>query len=464
MSENIMKLSGFLLTFFWAMFLVSCGEKREMDEIQLTNDLNRNFNLDNRYNFSPDDKWLVYDTRTDEGGIGGCRSIEKVNVETGEIVVLYQTQNATEYGPGVGAASYSHLENKVIFIHGLLNCNAKRPYEQWRRTGVIIDEKQPGNPIFMDARDVTPPFTPGALRGGTHDHEWSGDGLWIGFTYNDAIMKALQDQTGKRWNLRTIGVSRPVQPVKVDHDAEGENNDGIWFSVLVVKVVPEPRPGSDEISHAADDCWIGVRGYRKPDGTWQRARAFLGTVRKKNGEPVKEVFVVDIPERIDIPAENGPLEGTELSFPMPPKGTVQRRLTHTAEDDYPGCEGILRCSPDGNRIAYRAKDNNGINQVFFISPLNNKPVQVTYHESPVQSDVRWHHSGELIYYLWDNSIVVCDIKQGVAFGQFKRITPKSPKSTFNIVLSHNGKLVAFNRNVSTGDGKFTKQIFLKNVK
>ncbi len=32
---------------------------------------------------------------------------------------------------------------------------------------------------------------PGALRGGTHRHEWSGDGKWIGFTYNDAILKAL---------------------------------------------------------------------------------------------------------------------------------------------------------------------------------------------------------------------------------------------------------------------------------
>ena len=274
-----------------AFLLISCATSEKI-EVQLTFDTNKNHDLDNNDNFSPDDRWLVYDTRTEIGGIGECRTIEKVNVKTGEIVVLYETQNAGEYGPGVGAVSYSHTENKAVFIHGLLNCNAERPYAQWRRTGVIVDESQPGKPIFMDARDVTSPFTPGALRGGTHRHEWSGDGQWIGFTYNDAIMKALEDRTGEHWNLRTIGVSKRIRTVKVDHDPAGENNSGEWFSVLVVKVVPNPKPESDEISHAADDSWVGMRGYRKPDGTWQRARAFLGTVRNTKGESVKEVFVV----------------------------------------------------------------------------------------------------------------------------------------------------------------------------
>ncbi len=44
---------------------------------------------------------------------------------------------------------------------------------------------------------------------------------------------------------------------------------------IVVRVVPEPKPGSDEISHAASDSWIGTNGYRRPDGKMQIARAFL---------------------------------------------------------------------------------------------------------------------------------------------------------------------------------------------
>ncbi len=447
--------------FFCFLFLILCTGKKGKQEIQLTYDLNKNFDLDGRYNFSLDDKWLVYDTRVEEGGIGGCRTIEKVNVETGEVVVQYETKNATQYGPGVGGASYSHTENKTIFIHGLLNCNEKQPYQQWRRTGVMIDDANPGVPIFMDARDVTPPFTPGALRGGTHQHEWSGDGEWIGYTYNDAIMKSLEDKTGVHWNLRTIGVSRAIHPVKVDHEPEGENNNGTHFSVLVVRVVPNPKPGSDEISHAAEDSWVGTHGYRKPDGSLQRGRAFLGTVRSKQGEPVKELFVVDIPERIDIPGDDGPLEGTETTFPMPPKGTVQRRLTFTAETDHPGVEGFTRCSSDGSCIAFRAKDENGVLQVYFISPLGGEPTQVTHHESDVQSAVRWSPGDSKVYYIWDNRIVECDVKKGDTFGQWKRITEKTSEAPSNIVLSHNGEILAFNRFVAREDdnGKM-KQVFI----
>ena len=428
--------------------------------VQLTHDLSKNFDLDNNDNFSPDDQWLVYDTRTAEGGIGGCRSIEKVNVSTGEIEVLYAPENPTPYGPGVGAASYHPLEFRVVFIHGLRNCNAQRPYAQWRRTGVMVDEANPGVPIFLDARDVTEPFTPGALRGGTHRHEWSGDGAWIGFTYNDAILKALEDRTGEHLNLRTIGVSHALRRVTVDHDPEGENNDGEWFSVLVVKVVPNPKPGSDEISRAADDSWVGSQGYLRADGTRQRARAFLGTVRSRTGEEVKELYIVDIPEKIDVPGPDGPLEGTATTFPMPPAGTVQRRLTHTAETEHPGCRGIVRSSADGRRIAYLAKDEHGVDQVFFISPTGGEPVQVTHHESPVQTGVRWHPKGTHISYVWDNRIVICDVRHGENFGSYRILTDRTDAPPMNLVWSHDGKTIAFNRELPTGDGKTSKQIFL----
>ncbi|HDL19042.1 MAG TPA: DUF3748 domain-containing protein [Bacteroidetes bacterium] len=454
------KNTGFILIFL-IFILFSCSSENCIQEISLTHDLSKNFDLDGRHNFSPGDRWLVYDTRTEESGIGGCQTIEKVNVASGEIVVLYHTKNATPFGPGVGAPSYSHTENRTVFIHGLQNCNADKPYAQWRRTGVIIDDKHIGQPVFMDARDVTPPFTPGALRGGTHQHEWSGDGQWIGFTYNDAIMKKLQDRTGVHWNLRTIGVSRAIRPVQVDHDPEGENVDGTHFSVIVVKVVANPVPGSDEISRAANDSWVGSRGYRTADGSWQRGRAFIGTVKNEQGEDVDEVFIVDIPERIDIPGPDGPLAGTEISFPMPPAGTVQRRLTFTAGTNYPGCLGFTRCSPDGKWISYRAKDDNGIVQVFFISPLSGKPVQVTRHNSEVQSAVRWQANGELIYYVWDNSIIRCDVRPGGTFGRFNRLNRKRLQPPANIILSHDGKTLAFNRTVTGKDGNGkSKQIFL----
>ena len=475
MKDVFMKEKMLMMLLISAIAVFVCGclstetkPGQKITEVQLTFDP-RNHYLDNNDNFSPDEQWLVYDTRKGVPGppvreIGANSNIEKVNVKTGEIVVLYETENQTEYGPGVGAASYHPTENKVVCMHGLMNCNAERPYWYWRRTGVLVDESQPGVPIFLDARDATLPFTPGALRGGTHRHEWSADGQWIGFTYNDAIMAAIEERTGEPVNLRTIGAAASsLGPVKVDCDPERENNDGLWFSALVVKVVGHPKPGSDEISRAFSDAWVGTKGYRKPDGTWQRARAFLGKVRDRQGKELVEVFVVDIPNRIDIPGDEGPLEGTETTMPMPPKGSKQRRLTRTENRKYPGAvtepRHWVRSSSDGSRISYLAKDDNGIVQVFFVSPLGGEPVQVTHHSWPIQSTVRWNPNGEEICYVCDNSIYICDVGKRASFGKARRMTARTDEPPVCLVWSHDGKMIAFNRVVSNGRKSY-KQIFL----
>jgi hypothetical protein len=438
-----------------------CRAPDQRRAVQLTHDLSYNHDLDNNDNFSPDDQWLVYDVRTESGGIGGCGRIEKVHIQTGEKVILYALDDNQWYGPGVGAVSYAHTENAVAFIHGLMNCTEETPYEQWRRTGVVVRDAAPGVPVMIDARDVTWPYTPGALRGGTHRHEWSRDGGWIGFTYNDAVMKALADSTGKMWNLRTIGVTKLGHSVEVDLDPAGENNHGVGYSVLVVHVVPDPKPGSDEISRAAGDSWIGVKGYRKEDDTWQRARAFIGTVISKDGNPVDELFVVDIPGQIDIPGPLGPLEGTRTGFPMPPAGAKQRRLTHTAENEYPGCEGVARSSSDGRWIAYLAFDGQGTKQVFLIHPEGGIPEQLTRHDSDVQSGVRWHPDGSQLCYIWDNSLVLHRLAHTGESAGFERLTAPAEQPPTNPVWSHSGEIIAYNRIVPEGNQKAgSKQIYL----
>ena len=440
------------------MFLGSCATTETyLKEYQITKDGSKNHDLDNNDNFSPDGKWLVYDTRTGVGGIGGSPSVERVNIETGKSEVLFGVKDNHDYGPGAGAASYHPTEKKVIFIHGLPECTEQNPYQQWRRTGVIVNDNQPNVPICMDARDVTFPFTPGALRGGTHRHEWSRDGKWVGYTYNDAIMKKLEDSTGIKWNLRTIAVSNQRHSVEVDKDAAGENVAGTWFSAVVVRVVPNPKPGSDEISNAASDSWIGTIGYPKPDGSMQIARAFIGKVSDKEGKAVDELFVVDIPDSINIPGEYGPLEGTKTSFPMPPKGTVQRRMTFTANSKFPGCGGVVRCSSDGKQISYLAKDKKGIQQIFLISPAGGEPIQVTKHPSDVQSGVRWSPDNKSIIYIWDNSIVVCEISDRPFENRVKRLTERTIQPPSNLVWSKDGKTMAFNRALPEGDKLNQKQ-------
>ncbi|MFD2789630.1 Tol-Pal system protein TolB [Arenibacter antarcticus] len=439
------------------MILNSCDQKQYKEEHQLTNDLSYNHDLDNNDNFSPDDQWLVYDTRTVEGGIGTNGKIEKVKVETGEKKVLYQLNQNTVYGPGVGAVSYSHTDNEVVFIHGLKNCSPNQPYEQWRRTGVIVNDNTPNLPIFMDARDTSIPFTPGALRGGTHRHEFSGDGQWIGYTYNDALMKKMEDKTGLPYNLRTIGVSKKNITVAVSQTNTGEDFSGEWFSALVVTVVPDPLPGSDQINKATGDSWVGHSGYQKINGDLQRARAFIGTVKNTKGVAVDEVFIVDIPADISI-AGIGPLEGTATTMPSPPKGAQQRRLTFTAKRDFPGCEGIVRSSFDGSLLGFVAKDNQNIKQVFTLSPIGGTPLQQTFHATNVMGGIRWHPKKNSLIYIWDNALVL--LKIGDKKGEI--ITKPSTNPPTNPVWSHNGEKIAFNRSISNKSGHPMKQIFTVN--
>jgi hypothetical protein len=428
---------------FLSLAMYSCNDSTYLAEKQITNDLSYNHDLDNNDNFSPDNQWLVYDTRTEEGGIAASAKIEKVNVETGEKKVLYVLSNNAEWGPGAGAVSYSPVDNSVVFIHGLMSLTKENPYQQWRRTGVIINDAAPNVPVFMDARDITPPYTKGALRGGTHRHEWSGDGQWIGYTYNDAVLKALEDKTGEKHNLRTIGVSKRNNPVFLEKDAQGDNVSGEWFSALVVRVTPTPKPGSDEISHAAGDSWVGTDGYVKPDGTRQIARAFIGKVKNKNGKEVDEVFIVDIPTDITIPGEFGPLEGTDTTFPMPPKGTAQRRLTFTANASQAGCVGIVRSSFDGSLLAFLAKDNQGIQQIFIISLNGESLTQITFHDINVEGFVRWHPNGQQLCYVWDGSVVLCKTGNASFKDRFKRLTHPTNPSPLNLVWSPDGKTLAF---------------------
>jgi hypothetical protein len=287
----------------------------------------------------------------------------------------------------------------------------------------------------------------------------------VGYTYNDAIMKKLEDSTGVKWNLRTIAVSSAKHRVQVDQDEARENVQGDWFSAVVVRVVPHPKPGSDEICNAASDSWIGSGGYKKPDGSLQVARAFLGKVISKNGMPVDELFVVDIPDSIHVPGEYGPLEGTLNSFPMPPLGAVQRRLTFTAETNFPGCTGVVRSSFDGTRIAYLAKDRNGIQQLFLISPLGENPVQLTEHTSDVQTGVRWSPDNQSVIYICDNSIMICEVSERPFEKRFRRLTARTEDTPSNIVWSNDGKTIAFNRTVQVeGSNEGKKQIFCIGLK
>ena len=265
--------------------------------------------------WSPDGQGIVYDTRSDPAGelFDGTR-IEMVNVQTGEIRRVYESR----YGACCGVATFSPVESKVAFILGPHKPTPDWRYCAWHRRGVIVRASEPCLAINLDARDLTPPYTPGALRGGSHVHVWEACGDWISFTYEDHVLAQFPGPSSSNDpNLRNLGVSVPGIPVRVSR-VHPRNHDSDFFSVLISRTIANPRPGSDEIQRAFEEAWVGTNGYLRQDGARQpRALAFQGHVVTESGEVISEVFIADLPTDVTIPGD-GPLEGTTHRRPSPP--------------------------------------------------------------------------------------------------------------------------------------------------
>lgn len=441
----------------------SCTVKDEtttMEATQLTTG-KYGHTLNSAQVFFPDDRWIVYDTRNEDTHISRTGSIEKVNIETGEIVTLYSTSRQTVDGPGVGAVACHPDENKIIFIHGLMNCDSLRPYGFTRRFGAVWQEAKPADILHAEARTIQAPLVPGALRGGTHAHTWSGDGEWISFTYNDHLMEVLEKETsGEVKDLRTIGVMAPLKKVNVPKEND-EEFSGEYFSVVAATVTEKPSPGSDEIERAFDECWIGAAGYVKDDGVRQkRSIAFQGNVRSSDGSLITEVFVADIPEDITEAVDGKPLEGTLRTRPNVPKGLVQRRLTFTSDKKYPGIQGPrfrLRTTPDGRRIFFLMKNDSGSVQVFSVPTLGGEVQQVTHLKDGVQAQFNISPDDSKLSCISDNSVWIVDIAKGDA----TRLTPGADDANAPVggaLWSHSGKLLVYNKYVTDGSSRYL-QIF-----
>jgi Tol biopolymer transport system component len=441
------------LTLF-ATSLAVCGSAlaetwKEVVEQQVTNAPHGHM-LTNTGVWSPDSQWIVYDVRSDAAGdLFDGTKIERVHAETKEVQQLYRSQD----GACCGVVTYSRNENKVVFIHGPERPDGDWQYSAFHRRGVVVQTARPGTATNLDARDLSTPFTPGALRGGTHVHTFSGDGSWIAFTYEDHVLATSgSDSQDVDRNQRNIGVSVPSRPVKVSR-MHPRNHDGSHFSVLVTRTVNEPRSGSDEISRAYSDAWVGRNGYVRPDGTRQRrAIAFQGHVRTDDGETISEVFVVDIPDGVTKSNDNERLEGSNTLRPRPPHGTTQRRLTFTSDRKFPGIQGVrhwLRSSPDGSQIAFLMRDEVGIAQLWTISPNGGALRKVTNNRDDVSSAFSWSPDGRFIAHTMSESVCLTSVESGKTIS-LTQSAPGMPLRSEACVFSPDGQKIAYVRRISNG--------------
>lgn len=411
--------------------------------------------------WSPDGKWIAYDVRSDAAGskFDGDR-IEAVNVDTGEVQVLYRSID----GAHCGVVTWHPTEPKVVFILGPEKPAADYQYGPARRRGVIVDQAHPGVATPLDARDLTSPFTPGALRGGSHVHVFSPDGQLASFTYDDDVLSRFSEPSAEHdVNQRNVAVGFP-RAVHAKQD-NPRNHDGAYFCVLATRTTSSPQPGTDDITRAYEEAWVGTGGYTRADGSRQkRALAFQGDVLTPGGRTIAEAFIVDLPEDLTQPGD-GPLQGTETRRPVPPRGTTQRRLTFTADRTCPGIQGPrhwLRSSPDGSQIALLMKDDAGVVQLWTLSPNGGPPRQVTHGSLSIASAFTWSRDGKSIAHVADNSVCVTDVASGVTTRLTARApAPNSPRPEA-CIFSPDGRSIAYVAPVTTGELTFN-QVFITAV-
>ncbi len=390
--------------------------------------------IHNRQCFSPDGRFIYYDSRNDETQLALSHAIGRVEISTRREEILHHSGNIP-----IGAVTCHPLEPKLAFILGIPGLS----YAPQLRSGATLDPDN--NPIRLDARDVTPPFTAGTLRGGTHAFHWSPSGAHVSFTYNDALTPS---KTAPH-DLRTIGILIPGNPITVPNPSYPLDFNGTATTCLVVPVTPNPRPGSNDLLRAFDEDWID-----------DHTLAFQGTIKTSTGTIITELFLATIPTN---PLNHLPSsENTAATMPATLGGTTIRRLTNTENTTHPGIQGPrhwVRTSPDRKSIAYLAKDTNGVVQIQRASIDGSKVSQITRLTQSIQDVFDWSPDGKHLACIAGNQLLLINASTGLA----TPITDPAPPSLsprYAAVFSPDGKSIATNCPTPHPDGHTYLQIHI----
>jgi Tol biopolymer transport system component len=139
---------------------------------------------------------------------------------------------------------------------------------------------------------------------------------------------------------------------------------------------------------------------------------------------------------------------------------MQRRLTYTTDRKFPGIQGPrhwLRSSSDGSQVAFLMRDDDGIVQLWTVSPLGGKPRQVTRNHWDIASAFTWSPDGRFVAHIMDGGVCITEM----ASGNTRRLskpednTPRPEACVF----SPDGRKIAYMKTVRQGDGEFN-QIFV----
>jgi hypothetical protein len=322
--------------------------------------------------------------------------VERVALKTGKIETIYETVGQTAFGPGVGAVAYHPTLDRVAFIHGLLNCDATRPYGIARRFGSIVDVADPKSMFPAEGRivDSEPPL--GILSGGTHAHSWSPSGKRISFTYNDARDASMARTVG----FTTTEVLSPFREWDTanklgDSYDKSENFGGRYASFLVLIPGASTKLVNGQvvvIQQALEECWLDE--YRL---------AFLGTVETVGGQPIQEIFVATIPS--DVWLEDAV---KSRSKGMVPPGVTLERITNTSLNGprLSGPRHWLTANPSGAWIYTLAMDQHGIVQLARVAATGGSLELLTQLTESIEGQMSCSPSGDEVGFICRGEIHV----------------------------------------------------------
>jgi hypothetical protein len=317
-------------------------------------------------------------------------------LKTGKIETIYETVGQTAFGPGVGAVAYHPTLDRVAFIHGLLNCDATRPYGIARRFGSIVDVADPKSMFPAEGRivDSEPPL--GILSGGTHAHSWSPSGKRISFTYNDARDASMARTVG----FTTTEVLSPFREWDTanklgDSYDKSENFGGRFASFLVLIPGASTKLVNGQvvvIQQALEECWLDE--YRL---------AFLGTVETVGGQPIQEIFVATIPS--DVWLEDAV---KSRSKGMVPPGVTLERITNTSLNGprLSGPRHWLTANPSGAWIYTLAMDQHGIVQLARVAATGGSLELLTQLTESIEGQMSCSPSGDEVGFICRGEIHV----------------------------------------------------------
>lgn len=419
--------------------------------------------LTNAQVWSADGEWIYFDSRSDRhGSVFDSREICRVHARTGCVEVVYRAPAAA----CCGVVLAHPREEKIVFIHGPEYPNAAWSYGAARRCGMLLSIGETKGET-LDARDMVEPFTVGAHRGGSHVHQFSPQGDWISFTYEDEYLELLARRgISTEKNQRNIGVAIPNTLISVV-PRHPRNQSAGHYCLICSETCDVPLPGSDQIQRAYEESWVGSSGYRKADGTHQaRALVFLGDVLTPAGNKSIELFIVDLPEDAIAQDQTYRSQSTAAQRRLKPCPTVrQRRLTYLTDGPEPGLQGIRfwpRSTPDGAFVFVLKKDGRGIVQLWRVRTSDGHTQQWTRNSYDIDSAFTVSGDGRWIAHSMNSAVCVTSCIDGRTISLTESYSDEERPLPEAVVWNPTGNSIAFVRPQCIAGGKYN-QIFVVDV-